>query len=182
MYRGSFWGQKSLEQNKISNECFGMRTSNCPNFQKTSGTFVKTAFYLCKWSFWRESNFSRKYCFFSLPNKGRKIFDLRQSLLCTVGKTAFCVCRGQFWNVFWIPLISWTFLISEQEIFGNSTQKFWLCFSQDCILRVKTIFSSKKFDFRKLFIFLSFWNLIKKNFGLFTEKIRHGCPSCLLRM
>ena len=82
--------------------------------------------------------------FYHFRNKGRKIFDFRQSLLCTVGKTAFCVCRGHFWYVFWTLFISWTFLISEQEIFGSSTQKSWLCFFQNSILRVKTIFLSKK--------------------------------------
>ena len=144
VYRGSFWGQKSLEQNKISIECFGMGTSSCPKLQRTSDTFVKTAFYLCNWSFWTESKFSQKTVFYHFRNKGRKIFDFRQSLLCTVGKTAFCVCRGHFWYVFWTLFISWTFLISEQEIFGSSTQKSWLCFFQNSILRVKTIFLSKK--------------------------------------
>ena len=108
--------------------------------------------------------------FYHFRNKGRKISDFRQSLLCTVGKTAFCVCRAQFWYVLWTILRSWTFLVSEQEIFGNSTQKFWLCFFQNCILRVKTIFLSKNLYLKKLFIFFVFLKFNKKKSGFSRRK------------
>ena len=161
-----------------------IRLSIFPNSLKSFGTFVSTAFLLYKWSFCNELNFCQKKWFFVLF--GERAWKIRTS--------------GDFFSALLSKLHfaspeDLSDVFSEQflffEPFRGLSSKCWKIRPKNFgTVFFKTAFFVYRRNFwagisiwKKAFYTLCpFWNLIKKKSGVFTERIRRGCPNCLLRM
>ena len=76
-----FWGEWKFPKDKGFFKTF-------PNFRKTSGTFVKTAFCLYKWLFRSDSNYSQNF-FYHYQSKSRKFWDFREVFSAMLSKLVF---------------------------------------------------------------------------------------------
>ena len=176
VYNGPLWGKKSLEQSKVFLIFFRIRASKFPKFSKTSGTFVKTVFYLYNWSIVVNQISVKNFYFLITSGVRAELFRTSGAVFSAL--LSKCILRLQR-----------TILICVLNIFpfhhflGIWATTFWFSWAKypeklsNCRLRVRTSISRRICFLQKnTFIFFDFLTLAIKNGLLAEKKFRHARP------